>query len=157
MWCRIQWRTADGYTDQPIQSLSLTSSWSFSTWFLICHWKSDIERRAGDERLPSRTDGRAIRRSLNERTRSDTRHKMRLVCVLFTFQNNTGQTDGRTDTTSYRDVTALLKRNARVWPAVYWVFRADLEMIYWCHRNSISQMFKEKANLSVTKPVYWIQ
>ena len=30
-------------------------------------------------------------------TRPDTRHKMRLVCVFFTFQNNTGQTDGRTD------------------------------------------------------------
>ena len=41
---------------------------------------------------------------------------MRLVCVLFTFENNTGQTDGstdgptdgRTDTTSYRDATAHL-------------------------------------------------
>ena len=39
---------------------------------------------------------------------------MRLVCVLFTFENNTGPTDGRTDrrtdTTSYRDATAHLKR-----------------------------------------------
>ena len=51
-------------------------------------------------------------------TRSDTRHKMRLVCVLFNFQNNTGhtdlltdgRTDGPTDTTSYRDATAHLKR-----------------------------------------------
>ena len=42
---------------------------------------------------------------------------MRLVCVLFTFENNTGhtdgrmdgRTDGRTDTPSYRDVTAHLK------------------------------------------------
>ena len=38
---------------------------------------------------------------------------MRLVCVLFTFENNTGhtdgRTDGRTDTTSYRDATAHLK------------------------------------------------
>ena len=46
-------------------------------------------------------------------TRPDTRHKMRLVCVLFTFENNTGQTDGpmdgRTDTTSYRDAMAHLK------------------------------------------------
>ena len=34
-------------------------------------------------------------------------------CVLFTFENNTGPsyglTDGRTDTTSYRDATAHLK------------------------------------------------
>ena len=32
-----------------------------------------------------------------EKTRPDTRHKMHLVCVFFTFENNTGQTDGRTD------------------------------------------------------------
>ena len=30
-------------------------------------------------------------------TRPDTRHKMRLVCVLFTFENNAGPTDLRTD------------------------------------------------------------
>ena len=30
-------------------------------------------------------------------TRPDTRHKMRLVCVLFTLENNTGRTYGRTD------------------------------------------------------------
>ena len=30
-------------------------------------------------------------------TRPDTRHKMRLVCVLFTFENNTGHTNRRTD------------------------------------------------------------
>ena len=39
---------------------------------------------------------------------------MRLVCVLSTFENNWGRTDrptdGRTDTTSYRDATAHLKR-----------------------------------------------
>ena len=36
-------------------------------------------------------------------TRPDTRHKMRLVCVLFTFEKKTrdGRTDGPTDTTSY--------------------------------------------------------
>ena len=47
-------------------------------------------------------------------TRPDTRHKMRLLCVIFAFENNTAptdgptdlQTDGRTDTTSYRDATA---------------------------------------------------
>ena len=51
------------------------------------------------------------------KTRPDTRHKMRLVCVFLTFKNNTGHTDGptdlrtdlRTDTTSYRDATAHLK------------------------------------------------
>ena len=46
-------------------------------------------------------------------TRPDTRNKMRLVCVLFTFENNTGhtdlRTDGQMDMTSYRDVTAHLK------------------------------------------------
>ena len=35
------------------------------------------------------------------------------LCVLFTFENNTGRTygpmDRRTDTTSYRDATAHLK------------------------------------------------
>ena len=30
------------------------------------------------------------------RTRPDTWHKMRLECVLFTFEDNTGYTDGRT-------------------------------------------------------------
>ena len=30
-------------------------------------------------------------------TRPDTLHKIRLVCVLFTFENNTGRTDGPTD------------------------------------------------------------
>ena len=33
----------------------------------------------------------------DSRTRPDTRHKMRLVCVLFHFENNTGHTDGPTD------------------------------------------------------------
>ena len=46
-------------------------------------------------------------------TRPDTQHKMRLVCVLFTFENNTGRTyghtDRRTDTPSYRDATGFLK------------------------------------------------
>ena len=32
-----------------------------------------------------------------EKTRPDTRHKMRLVCVLFTFEINTGRTCGPTD------------------------------------------------------------
>ena len=37
------------------------------------------------------------RTSERKSTRPDTRHKMRLVCVLFTFENNTGHTDLRTD------------------------------------------------------------
>ena len=49
-------------------------------------------------------------------TRPDTRHKMRLVGVLFTFENNWGRTDGRTDrrtdTPSYRDATAHIKRQS---------------------------------------------
>ena len=32
-----------------------------------------------------------------KKTRPDTRHKMRLVRVRFTFENNTGRTYGRTD------------------------------------------------------------
>ena len=32
-----------------------------------------------------------------QKTRPDTRHKMRLVCVLFTFKNNARPTDLRTD------------------------------------------------------------
>ena len=53
--------------------------------------------------------------------RPDTRHKMRLVCVLFTFEKNAGPTDlrtdgptdERTDTPSYRDATAHLKTEAK--------------------------------------------
>ena len=63
-------------------------------------------------------------KTITQTTWPDTRHKMHLVCVLFTFQNNTGHTDrqshgptdgptdGRTvrqtNTTSYRDATAHL-------------------------------------------------
>ena len=59
--------------------------------------------------------------TLNLKTRLDTRHKMRLVCVLFTFENNTGRTygqidgqtdrptDWRMDTTSYRAAMVHLK------------------------------------------------
>ena len=32
-----------------------------------------------------------------DKSRPDTGHKMRLVCVLFTFENNTGHTDGPTN------------------------------------------------------------
>ena len=48
-------------------------------------------------------------------TRLDTRHKMRLVCVHFTFENNTGRTDGRMDghNLSLRDATAHLKTDTQ--------------------------------------------
>ena len=45
-----------------------------------------------------------------EETRPDTRHKMRLVCVFSPSKiTRDGPTDGRTDTTSFRDATAHLK------------------------------------------------
>ena len=58
-----------------------------------------------------------LRLKIIKLTRPDTGHKMRQVRVLFTFEYNTGRTDGRTyertygqtDTTSYRDATAHLK------------------------------------------------
>ena len=61
-----------------------------------------------------------------KKTRPDTRHKMRLVCVLFAFKNNTGhadrrtygRTDGRTDTTFYRDATAHLKMETTAIPPI---------------------------------------
>ena len=43
--------------------------------------------------MVSREEGRGRRKA----TRPDTRHKMRLVCVLFTIENNAGPTDGPTD------------------------------------------------------------
>ena len=54
--------------------------------------------------------------SLPERTRPDTRHKMRLVCGFSPSKitrdiRTYGPTDLRTDTTSYRDATAHLKTN----------------------------------------------
>ena len=55
-------------------------------------------------------------------TRPDTRNKMRLVCVLFTFESNTGHTDGPTDTTSYRDATAHLKIGVpNLKSALWWI------------------------------------
>ena len=41
-------------------------------------------------------------------TRPDTRHKMRLVCVLFTFENNMGRTDRQTD--GRTPLTEMLRR-----------------------------------------------
>ena len=70
-----------------------------------------------DGHTDGHTDRPSCRDARTHLTKPDTRHKMHLVCVLFTFENNTGRTygrtygptDGRTDTTSYRDATAHLK------------------------------------------------
>ena len=68
------------------------------------------------------------------------KNKMRLVCVLFTFENNTGPTDGRTDgptdrrtdTTSYRDATAHLKKtNLKMARAGASVFNNSI--VLWFH------------------------
>ena len=40
---------------------------------------------------------KTCRREWREKKRPDTRRKMRLVCVLITFENNTGPSYGRTD------------------------------------------------------------
>ena len=73
-------------------------------------------------RLEKRERQRERKKKKRKRkTRPDTRHKIRLVCVLSTFENNTGRTygptdgrtDRRTDTTSYRDATAHLKMRLR--------------------------------------------
>ena len=43
-------------------------------------------------------------------TRPDTRHKMHLVCVLFTFENNTGHTEivGKPNATSFCVLLVLI-------------------------------------------------
>ena len=48
------------------------------------------------------------------RTRPDTRHKMHLVCVLFTFQNNTGHTDRPTDGRTYGRTQPLIAMRRRI-------------------------------------------
>ena len=50
-----------------------------------------------DTQTAGRTDRPSYRDARTHLTRPDTRHKMRLVCVLFTFENNTGPSYGRTD------------------------------------------------------------
>ena len=47
-------------------------------------------------------------------TRPDTRHKMRLVCVLFTFENNTGRTDQRTDGPTDGRTRLLIEMRRRI-------------------------------------------
>ena len=65
------------------------------------------------------TDGRTDTTYYRDETRPDTRHKMRLVCVLFTLENNTGRTDLRTDlwtdlrTDGRTDTTAPLKTHLK--------------------------------------------
>ena len=89
---------------------------------MLLYLKSTHKSHFSKIQLMWRTDGRTDRYAFLKRckahlkrdqeqkrkTRPDTRHKMRLVCVLFTFENNTDgptdrRTDGWTDTISYRD------------------------------------------------------
>ena len=49
--------------------------------------------------------------SRNIKTRLDTRHRMRLVCVLFTFLNNTGHMEGRTDRRTQPHIDGASKKN----------------------------------------------
>ena len=49
------------------------------------------------ERIKKKVRLRSHSTPLVEETRPDTRHKMHLVCVLFTFENNTGPSYGPTD------------------------------------------------------------
>ena len=55
---------------------------------------------------------------------------MRLVCVLYTFENNTGHTDLRTDTTSYRDKTAHLKRGSDYLNMGLFIYIGDVELAW---------------------------
>ena len=57
-----------------------------------------------NQKIEVEKEGKRIReegKETKKKTRPDTRHKMRLVCVLFTFQNNTGRTYGHTDIRTY--------------------------------------------------------
>ena len=98
-------------------------------------------------------------------TRPDTRHKMRLVRVLLIFENNMGRTDlwtdGRTDTTSFRDATAYLKNKpnrvrttdafsltARVLVFESLLFNGTLSYS-WCHFVQI-RTISQKFNSCVT-------
>ena len=58
------------------------------TYGRTSHQTHDISERGKEQRR---------RKTKSEKTRPDTRHKMRLVCVLFAFENNTGPSYGRTD------------------------------------------------------------
>ena len=63
---------------------------------LVSYWVSFLEIRIDVARETNSSVICSLKLS-PPKTRPDTRHKMRLVCVLFTFENNTGHTDGRTD------------------------------------------------------------
>ena len=77
--------------------ISLLPDWSFKKQFLRLQLISNVTKSVENCYI------------LPTPLVTEIRHKMRLVCVLFTFENNTGRTDGRTDKTSYRDATAHLK------------------------------------------------
>ena len=52
---------------------------------------------------------------ISKRTRPDIRHKMRLVCVLFTFENNTGPSDGPTDLRTNGHALSILDNVVHSW------------------------------------------
>ena len=57
-----------------------------------------IKKKKNKKKWKGEDEAMKTRKKTGEReTRPDTRHKLRLVCVVFTFENNTGHTDGRTD------------------------------------------------------------
>ena len=91
-------------------------------------WRKKVDLRGGKRKTARRRvvhEAKGLEGDWRERemggTRPDTRHKMRLVCVFSSFENNMGRTDlrtdgqtdrrtdRRTDTASYRDSTAHLK------------------------------------------------
>ena len=72
-----------------------------SQTYLMNLW---AEHQVANNQWDNITQGRPLpvthpgkKREKKERTRPDTRHKIRLVCVLFTFEKNRGRTDGPTD------------------------------------------------------------
>ena len=50
----------------------------------------------------------------SKKTRPDTRHKMRLVCLLITFENNTGRMDGPTDRRTDGRTRPLIEMRRRI-------------------------------------------
>ena len=76
----------------------------------VGEWKKRIEMEVKEEReVEQTTVGMGW-----QRTRPDTRHKMRLVCVLFTLENNTGQMVGPTDRRTDGRTRPLIEMRRRI-------------------------------------------
>ena len=92
-WTNAKPQWFAGLTDRWLDTTSARDAWTHKKkmltqifgWFII-HFSEAIHLKT-----------KTLASSTTKKTRPDTRHKMRLVCVLFTFENNTGHTDGRTD------------------------------------------------------------